>query len=143
MKKLLLFIVLQTALLNAYTLVLKDNSFVKGRLIQVGDSYTTMIVNGLEKDIPNTKIKKRFFTTAELAAIERQKELALQKETIMEERMLIAPTKVIKKTTNSYIKKENKVKNYAFKTNAYINLDIARQMLSSVEFPNGGYTGGN
>ena len=69
MKKTIFILLLNLTILNAYTLILNDNSTIKGDLIQVNDNYTLLSIDGDETIILNSLIKKRFYTPAEIKKI--------------------------------------------------------------------------
>ena len=133
MKKIILLLLLNLTFMNAYTLILKDNSVVKGELIKVNDNYTQLVINGKETIVLNSLIKKRFFTPEEKAVTEKNKQL------ITTEIKVSTPNKQIINENETFgIKKVTKTDTHTSinmpktsKINLYINLDIANYLNGS------------
>lgn len=139
MKKIIFLLLFNLTILNAYTLILKDNSIIKGELIKVNDNYTLISINGEETVILNKLIKKRFYTPAELALIEKNKLSINNESKVNSLNKLTTSNEEIYGIKN--IKKENnysnKQKNKTAKFNLYINYDSTTQLNSKSTFPNG------
>lgn len=120
MNKVVLLLLLNFTILNAYTLILKDNSIVKGELIKVNNNYTLLFINGEETIVLNSLVKKRFFTPAEL---ERNKRTINDKENY--------EIKSITQTENTKIQ-------HKFNTsilNVYANVDLSTQITAITNLP--------
>jgi hypothetical protein len=115
MKKVILLLLFNFTILNAYTLILKDNSIVKGELIKVNNNYTLLFINGEETIVLNSLVKKRFFTPAELER---------NKQTINDEE--IYGIKSITQIENNKI--QHKDNTNTSKLNVYANVDLATQI---------------
>jgi hypothetical protein len=63
------FLVLIIGITNAYTLILEDNTYVRGILTEEGREFTYVIVGEKERAIPNHLIKKRFYLEGEKEAL--------------------------------------------------------------------------
>ncbi len=127
MKKIIFIILLNLTFMNAYTLILKDNSVVKGELIKVNDNYTQLVINEKETIVLNSLIKKRFFTPEEKAVIEKNKQLITTEVTVNSANNKTISDKEIYgikafKKDNSY-NTNQQIK--TSKINLFINLDCA------------------
>lgn len=141
MKKLALILILNLGLLNAYTLVLNDNSFVKGELIYIGEDFTFMKINGVQTNIANSKIKKRFYTQEELAVIEKEKQIPAIPETkpvasVRQEPKSLIDDELFKvKTVNQGDEQKHITMPRTGKYNVYVNLDIADKLYGISSLP--------
>ena len=127
MKKIIFILLLNLTILNAYTLILKDKSIIKGELIKVNDNYTQLYINGEETIVLNSLIKKRFFTPEEKAIIEKNKQLITTNDIVNSANNNIINDKDVfeLKTVKNKINTNNNQQIKASRYNLFINLDCA------------------